>query len=176
MRASALYSLGLSGFAAIAAVIFGLGRPVGRGLAFVLGLESGSLGLARAGLLELGVAAQVLEGLADVEVDAHLTDVGGAELVARLGSGGADGGREGADVAELDLIALEDELAHAHGEFGEDAYDGALGEHGVVVGDMLGQFVDVYDAGKLEVGIGLLGLVGFLGVGLHSHAVLNFLH
>ena len=153
-----------------------LGRPVGSGLAFVLSLEGSGLGLARGGLLELGIAAEVLEGLAGVVVHAHRLDVLGRELLLRLGAFGGDGGSEGADFTQVHLIALQDQFAHAHAQLREDADDGALGEHAVVLGDVLGELVDVDDAGELQVGISLLSLFGLHGVGHHGRTVLNLLH
>jgi len=153
---------------------FGAFRPVGAGGTFRLGLEGCSLGLASGGFLELRIASQVLQGAAGVEDDTHCLDVLGAEVFLVLNAYGADGGSEGTDVAELDLVALKDEFAHAHAQFREHAHDGAFGVDGIVLGDVLRQFGERDDASELEVGISLLGFLGVHGVGHHGHAVLNF--
>ena len=85
MRAEALNSLGLGLTTGLAGLTFHR-RPVGSRQALVLGLEGSSLSLACGRLLELCVSAQVLERLADVEVDAHRLDVLRRELLLRLGT------------------------------------------------------------------------------------------
>ena len=156
--------------------LLGVLRPVGAGATFILGLEGCGLGLARGGLLELGVATQVIEALAGVVLHVHALDVRGREGVLCGRAFAGDAGSEGADSAQDHLVALQDELAHAHGELGEDADDGALGEHTVVLGDVLGQLVGVDDTGLLQVGIRLLGFLGMGGILHHPYAVLDFLH
>ena len=156
--------------------LLGFGRPVGRGLALVLGLLSSGLCGAGDGALELSIAAQVLEAAAVGEVDVELLDVAGGELVLGLGTGGADAGGEGAEVSEVDLVALDEHLADALAHLYDDAYDGALGENAVVLGDVLGELIYVDVAGELKHCVGLLGLVGLLGVCAHTYAVLNLFH
>ena len=154
-------------------LVFG---PVGVGEAFVLGLEGCGLGLARGGLLELGVAAQVLEALAGLVVDIHVLDVLGGEVLLGEGALAGDAGGEGAEGTEDDLVALENELTHAYAELCEDADDGTLGEHAVVVGDVVGELFGAHEARELQVAVGLAGLFGVEGILHHGNTVLDFLH
>ena len=153
-----------------------LGSPVGSRVTCELGSEGGGLSLAGGGLLELRVATQVLERLAGVEVHAERLDVGGGERLKALCALGADAGSERADVAQVHLVALQHQLAHTHAQLGEHTYDGALGEHAVVFGDVIGEFVDVDDTRQLQVGVSLLRLFGLHGICLQSRAVLNLFH
>jgi len=157
-------------------VPFGFVGPVGVGEAFVLCLEGCGLGLARGGLLEFRVAAQVLEALAGQVVDVHVLDVLGGEGVLGEGSLTGDAGGEGAEGTEDDLVALQDELTHAYAELCEDADDGALGEHAVVVGDVVGELLGAHEACELQVAVGLAGLFGVSGVLHHCDTVLDLFH
>ena len=152
---------------------FGQRCELGRLGSRLVGLGLGLSGTC-AGLLELRVAQQVVELRAELEVDAHGGDVGSGEVLHLRLALAADGGGEGADVAQLDLVALEDELAHAAAQVVEDADDGALAEHGVVLGHVVGQFVDCHDARQLQLAVGLGGSLH--GILHQRYAVLNFFH
>ena len=168
---------GLLGFVvAFLSAVLVLGRPVGGGQSLLLCLECSGLCGTAGGLLELSVAQQSLECISGLEVHAHLGDVRLCELLDADGTLAGDGGSECADVAQLDFVALQDELSQAYAELREDAYDGALGVHRVVLRDVVGQLGDADDARQLEAGLGLLGVVLVQGMGLHAHAVLNLLH
>ena len=74
------------------------------------------------------------------------------------------------------VLAPVQEISDAGHHLGDAPHDGALAEHAVVLGDVLCDFVDVDDAGELELAVGLLCLVGLLRVGLHGNGILNLLH
>ena len=93
-----------------------LRSPVGSGLASLLSLEGSLLSGASRGLLELGVGAQSGEVVAGAEVDVVVLDVALGEGFEADGAAALDLGFEGADGAEDDLVALEDELTHADAE------------------------------------------------------------
>ena len=136
--------------------LFFLRRPVGGGSTFLLSLECGTLGDAGGGLLELGVATQVLQGAALLEVHHQLGDVVAGEVLHAHGATALDVGGEGAELVEVDLVALEQEFADAGAQLAEDAEDGALAEHAVVLADVGGELAKADDAGELELGISLI--------------------
>ena len=104
------------------------------------------------------------------------SDVLAAEVGHGHGSLAGDGGRQGAQLSEVNLIALEDEFADATAEFAEDAEDGALAEHAVVLADMGAEFVEADYAGELDLAIGLLGVIFVGGAAQHGYGILNLFH
>ena len=156
--------------------VLALGRPVGVGLAFLLRHESCGLCGAGGGLLELGVAAQVEQCAALAVVDLEVEDVLGGEVGHGHGSLAGDGGRQGAQLSEVNLVALEDEFTDAATQFAEDAEDGALAEHAVVLADVGAELAEADYAGELDLAIGLLGVVFVGGVAQHTYGILNLFH
>ena len=127
-----------------------LGSPVGVGLTLLLCVQGCSLCGAGGGLFELGVAAQVEQCAALGEVDLEVGDVLGGEVGHCHGTLAGDGGRERAQFSEVNLIALQDEFADATAELAEDAEDGALAEHAVVLTDVGAELAEADYAGELD--------------------------
>ena len=93
------------------------------GLALSDGLQHSSLCAAASHEVELGVVDQVLELLARLPLNLHLGDVLRRKLVGSLCTLGAEQEREIAQIAQTNLLALEQHLSHAvhcHVEDGAD--------------------------------------------------------
>ena len=93
------------------------------GLALSDGLQHSSLSAAASHEVELGVVEQVLELLARLPLNLHLGDVLRRKLVGSLCALGAEQEREIAQIAQTNLLALEQHLSHAihcHVEDGAD--------------------------------------------------------
>ena len=93
------------------------------GLALSDGLQHGSLSAAASHEVELGIVDQVLELLARLPLNLHLGDVLRRKLVGSLCALRAEQEREIAQIAQTNLLALEQHLSHAvhcHVEDGAD--------------------------------------------------------
>ena len=112
-----------SAVAVVAAIRVDRQVEVNIALALSDGLEHGSLCAAASHEIELGVVDQVLELLARLPLNLHLGDVLRRKLVGSLCALGAEQEREITQVAQTDLLALEQHLSHAvhcHVEDGAD--------------------------------------------------------
>ena len=127
--------------------------------------------------LEGGFVAEVQEALAGSPADVYLLDVGGGEGVGSLSPYGLELCLEVAQLAELDALAFEDELAQAADGDGEDGEDVPLAVDAAVAGDVVGEGVDVEHFAGLCYAVGFgFGDVFLLGSGLCGHdgnAVVN---
>ena len=133
-------------------------------------LDGFGLSLAGGHELEGGFAAEVLELLAGIPADIDGLDVGGGEGVGSCCALALDASLEVAEVAEADALAFEQEFAQAADSEGEQADDVALLIDAAVVGDVLGEGVDVNALLGLNhaVSLGFYD-VGLLGAGLGAH-------
>ena len=120
---SASTTIASAAVAIIAAIRVDRGVEVNVGLALLDGLEHSSLSTTASHEVELGVVEQVLELLARLPLNLHLGDVLRRKLVGRLCALGAEQEREIAQIAQTNLLALEQHLSHAvhcHVEDGAD--------------------------------------------------------
>ena len=145
------------------------------GLALLDGLEDGRLGRTRGDEVELGVGEEVAELAARFPADRDALDVLRAELLSRLRALAAERQGEVAELAEADLLALQQLLAHAIDCHVEDRHDVGAGVGRAVVGDVAGELLDGHHLGVLCRGevVGDDGLdeclvlgVGLLALGL----------
>ena len=145
------------------------------GLAFLDGLEDGRLGRTGRYEVELGVGEEVAELAARLPADRDALDVLRAELLRRLRALAAEREGEVAELAEADLLALQQLLAHAVDCHVEDRHDVGAGVGRAVVGDVAGKLLDGHHLGVLCRGevVGDDGLdeclvlgVGLLALGL----------
>ena len=112
-----------STIAVIAAIRIDRQVEVNVGLALSDGLQHSSLSAAASHEVELGVVDQVLELLARLPLNLHLVDVLRSKLVGSLCALGAEQEREVTQVAQTNLLTLEQHLSHAihcHVEDGAD--------------------------------------------------------
>ena len=116
------------------------------GLALLYGLEDGCLGRTRGDEVELGVGEEVAELAARLPADRDALDVLRAELLCRLRALAAE--RQG-EVAEADLLALQQLLAHAVDCHVEDRHDVSTGVGRAVVGNVAGKLLDTHHLGVL---------------------------
>ena len=101
----------------------GWGVEVNAGLALLDSLEHGCLSTAACHEVELGVVTQGLELLTRLPLHLHVGDVLRGELVGILGTLRAEQDGEVTQVAQTNLLALEQHLSHAvycHVEDGAD--------------------------------------------------------
>ena len=103
-------------------------------------------------------------------------DVVAGEVLHAHGATALDVGRQGAELVEVDLVALKQEFADAGAQLAEDAEDGALAEHAVVLADVGGELAKADDAGELELGISFLGIIFMQGISQHAYGILNLFH
>ena len=145
------------------------------GLTLLDGLEDGRLGRSRGHEVELGVGEEVAELAARLPADRDALDVLRAELLCRLRALAAERQGEVAELAEADLLALQQLLAHAVDCHVEDRHDVGAGVGRAVVGDVAGKLLDGHHLGILCRGevVGDDGLdeclvlgVGLLALGL----------
>ena len=154
------------------------------GLALLDGLEDGSLGRTRGYEVELGVGEEVAKLAARLPADRDALDVLRAELLCRLRALAAERYGEVAELAEADLLALQQLLAHAIDCHVEDGHDVGAGVGRAVVGDVAGKLLDGHHLGvlcrgevvgdyalyeRLVLGVGSLALglrLGDAGLGL----------
>ena len=145
------------------------------GLALLDGLEDGCLGRTGRHEVELGVGEEVAEFAARLPADRDALDVLRAELLRRLRALAAERYGEVAELAEADLLALQQLLAHAIYCHVEDRHDVGAGVGRAVVGDVAGKLLDAHHLGVLCRGevVGDDGLdeclvlgVGLLALGL----------
>jgi len=132
-------------------------------------LDGAGLACAAGDEVELCFGAEVsaveVGGLAPLDV--HLGDVGGGEGICGFGADGGDAGGEGAEVAEGDAVALEDDFAQAADGLGEHGGDVALVVDATVVADVLCEVVEAVVLADLCLAVGLgFGDVLLLGAGL----------
>ena len=119
------------------------------GLALLDGLEDGRLGRTRGNEVELGVGEEVAELAARLPADRDSLDVLRAELLRRLRALAAEREGEVAELAEADLLALQQLLAHAVYCHVEDRHDVSTGVGRAVVGDVAGKLLDGHHLGVL---------------------------
>ena len=119
------------------------------GLALLDGLEDGRLGRTRGHEIELGVGEEVAELAARLPADRDALDVLRAELLCRLRALAAEREGEVAELAEADLLALQQLLAHAVDCHVEDRHDVGAGVGRAVVGDVAGKLLDSHHLGVL---------------------------
>ena len=120
---SAATTISAATIAIIATIRIDRQVEVNVGLALSDGLQHGSLCAAASHEVELGVVEQVLELLARLPLNLHLGDVLRRKLVGRLCALGAEQKRKVTQVAQANLLALEQHLSHAvhcHVEDGAD--------------------------------------------------------
>ena len=150
-------------------------RDIHVGLALLDGLEDGCLGRTRGHEVELGVGEEVAELAARLPADRDALDVLRAELLRRLRALAAERQGEVAELAEADLLALQQLLAHAVDCHVEDRHDVGAGIGRAVVGNVAGKLLDAHHLGVLCRGevVGDDGLdeclvlsVGLLALGL----------
>ena len=122
------------------------------GLALLDGLEDGRLGRSRGDEVELGVSEEVAEFAARLPADRDALDVLRAELLCRLCALAAERYGEVAELAEADLLALQQLLAHAVDCHVEDRHDVGAGVGRAVVGDVAGKLLDGHHLGILRRG------------------------
>ena len=119
------------------------------GLALLDGLEDGCLGRTGGDEVELGVGEEVAELAARLPADRDALDVLRAELLRRLSTLAAEREGEVAELAEADLLALQQLLAHAIDCHVEDRHDVGAGVGRAVVGDVAGKLLDGHHLGVL---------------------------
>ena len=119
------------------------------GLALLDGLEDGCLGRTGGDEVELGVGEEVAELAARLPADRDALDVLRAELLRRLRALAAERYGEVAELAEADLLALQQLLAHAIYCHVEDRHDVGAGVGRAVVGDVAGKLLDGHHLGVL---------------------------
>ena len=119
------------------------------GLALLDGLEDGCLGRTGGDEVELGVGEEVAELAARLPADRDALDVLRAELLCRLRALAAERQGEVAELAEADLLALQQLLAHAVDCHVEDRHDVGAGVGRAVVGDVAGKLLDAHHLGVL---------------------------
>ena len=125
------------------------GGDIDVGLALLDGLEDGCLGRTRGHEVELGVGEQIAELAARLPADRDALDVLRAELLRRLRALAAERYGEVAELAEADLLALQQLLAHAVDCHVEDRHDVGAGVGRAVVGDVAGKLLDSHHLGVL---------------------------
>ena len=98
----------------------------------IVGIEAG----VDVGLLEGGVVEQLTgtEALAEEEVQVDTLDTVGGKVGRGVGTTRSNANLENAQLVELHGLALQEQLTQAVLHLHEDATDGALGEHAVMVG------------------------------------------
>jgi len=120
--------------------------------------------------LELCLVAEVLEPLAGNPFHIDLLDVGGGEGIGGLGSLGVEFGVEASEFSEVDFLAFENQLMETIDGLGDDGSDVCAVVGAAVVGDVLGELLEVEDLAHLRGGISLgFGDVFLLGAGLGTH-------
>ena len=122
------------------------------GLALLDGLEDGRLGRTRGHEVELGVGEEVAELAARLPADRDALDVLRAELLSRLSPLAAERQGEVAELAEANLLALQQLLAHAVDCHVEDRHDVGAGVGRAVVGNVAGKLLDGHHLGVLRRG------------------------
>ena len=154
------------------------------GLALLDGLEDGCLGRTGRYEVELGVGEEVAELAARFPADRDALDVLRTELLCRLRALAAERYGEVAELAEANLLALQQLLAHAIDCHVEDRHDVGAGVGRAVVGNVAGKLLDGHHLGvlcrgevvgdhalyeRLVLGVGSLALglrLGDAGLGL----------
>ena len=122
------------------------------GLALLDGLEDGCLGRTRRHEVELGVGEEVAEFAARLPADRDALDVLRTELLCRLRALAAERYGEVAELAEANLLALQQLLAHAVDCHVEDRHDVGAGVGRAVVGNVAGKLLDAHHLGVLRRG------------------------
>ena len=134
------------------------GCKIHRGLACLLGLESGVLGNAACHETELGVVDEVLEVNAGGEEDVHAGDVLRGERLATVGTDACERNPEVAELVEQNLLALEQLLNKTAAHVGEHALHlSAL--VAAVLGDVVNKLAEGHHFLDLGPGISLGSLV-----------------
>ena len=143
------------------------------GLALLDGLEDGRLGRTRGDEVELGVGEEVAKLAARLPADRDALDVLRAELLRRLSPLAAELQGEVAELAEADLLALQQLLAHAIDCHVEDRHDVGAGVGRAVVGNVAGKLLDAHHLGVLRRGevVGDYALYERLVLGVGSFAL-----
>ena len=143
------------------------------GLALLDGLEDGRLGRTGGHEVELGVGEEVAEFAARLPADRDALDVLRAKLLCRLRALAAEREGEVAELAEADLLALQQLLAHAIYCHVENRHDVGAGVGCAVVGDVAGELLDGHHLGILCRGevVGDDGLDECLVLGVGSFAL-----
>ena len=129
------------------------GFQVYGGLTGLLCLKGGYLRQAAGHHVEAGLARQVLEILAGREDNVHLLDVLGREFLHALRALAAQAHAKGAQLAQLYLVAVEQLFHQALTHVRDDSFHRSPGEHAVVVGDVLGEFLQRPYLGHLVLGV-----------------------
>ena len=119
------------------------------GLTLLNRLDNGCLSTAAGYEVELGVIAKVLKLLTWLPLNPYTGDVLCGELVGILGTLRAEQDGEVTQVAQTNLLALEQHLSHAVYCHVEDGADVGSRIHTAVRGDVLGKLLDGHDVGVL---------------------------
>ena len=120
---SAAAAISAATIAVIATIRIDRQVEVNIGLALSDGLQHSSLSAAASHEVELGVVDQVLELLARLPLNLHLVNVLRRKLVGSLCALGAEQERKVTQVAQTNLLALEQHLSHAIYSHVEDGAD-----------------------------------------------------
>ena len=120
---SAAAAISAATIAVIATIRIDRQVEVNVGLALSDGLQHSSLSAAASHEVELGVVDQVLELLARLPLNLHLVNVLRRKLVGSLCALGAEQERKVTQVAQTNLLALEQHLSHAIYSHVEDGAD-----------------------------------------------------
>ena len=122
------------------------------------------LRLAAGDEIEDGVLAKILEHLAAIPVDIHLLDVLSGEEGSGVGTLGAQRHSKASQLAQLDLLALEQKLAHAVHHLDQDTLNDVAAVERSMLSDVLGEVIDCQIFGNLSHPISL-GLSDVLRLG-----------
>ena len=120
---SAAAAISAATIAVIATIRIDRQVEVNVGLALSDGLQHSSLSAAASHEVELGIVDQVLELLARLPLNLHLVNVLRRKLVGSLCALGAEQERKVTQVAQTNLLALEQHLSHAIYSHVEDGAD-----------------------------------------------------
>ena len=123
--------------------------------------------------VELGTSDEVLEVNARGEEDVHRLDVLRGELVERVGAHAADADAEGAQFAQLNLVAVEQLLHQTLAHVRNHSLHRTSAIHSVVVGNVLGKLLQRPYLRHLVFGVSLLGSLGISGILHHKYTVIN---
>ena len=122
------------------------------------------LRLAAGDKVEDSIVAKILEHLATIPVHVHLLDVLSGEEGSGVGTLGAQRHSETSQLAQLDLLALEQQLAHAVHHLDQHTLDDVAAVERSMLSDVLGEVVNCQIFGNLSHPISL-GLGDVLRLG-----------
>ena len=99
-------------------------------------------------LLACAGGDELVEPLAGNPFHIDLLDVGGGEGIGGLGSLGVEFGVESAKFSEVDFLAFENQFMETIDGLGDDGSDVCAVVGAAVVGDVLGELLEVEDLGR----------------------------